>query len=154
MAPPAPPVSQSASEGALRERLCTLAEALAERESEHTAALEQAFAVSHRLHGRVLEAVDAFHSVLAARGLAHLRIRVGEPRMDDKHIRAVQFEISRGRTIALVSVKSRGEVTLVGPFKDGKTEGPCETMPWAHASTLELTLADFLERFIEQAVTP
>lgn len=154
MAPSAPPVPQPASDSELHERLRALAEALAERETEHAAALEQAFAVAHRLHGRIAEAIDAFHGVLAVRGLGHLRVRLGEPRLDDKHIRAVQFELSRGRAVALVSVRSRGEVTLVGPFQAGKTEGPCETVPWAHTSTLAGALGDFLERFFEQAMTP
>ena len=154
MAPPAPPAQHSASEGVLHERLVALAEALAEREAEHAAALEQAFALARRLRGRVAGAIDALHGVLAARGLTHLRIAIGEPRLDEKHIRAVQFELSRGRTIALVSVKSRGEVTLVGPFKAGKTEGPCEAVPWEHAGTIDAALAEFLERFVEQATTP
>lgn len=154
MAPPAPLAPQPASSSPLRERLCALAEALVEREAEHAPSLDQAFREADRLHTQVAEAVEALHGLLAERGMTHLRVALGEPRLDDKHIRAVQFELARGRTVALVSVKSRGEVTLVGPFRAGKTEGPCETVPWDQTSSLELALADFLERFIEQAMTP
>ena len=154
MPPPAPLPPQPAPSSPLSERLCALGEALAEREAEHAGALDQAFREAARLRARVAEAVNELHALLAARGMAHLRITLGEPRLDDKHIRAVQFELSRGRTVALVIVKSRGDVTLVGPFRAGKTEGPCESVPWVQASTLELTLADFLERFLELATSP
>lgn len=154
MAPPAPTAPRAAVSSPLRDHLRDLGEALAEREAEHAQALEQAWSEARRLRVLVADAVEALHSALADRGLPHLRVTVGEPRLDDKHIRAVQFELIRGRTVALVSVKSRGEVTLVGPFRAGKTEGPCETVPWEHASTLEIAMADFLERFLEQAMTP
>jgi hypothetical protein len=45
-------------------------------------------------------------------------------RTDDKHLRSVEFELSRGRYRAIVTAKSRGDVTFVGPFRTGKTEGP------------------------------
>jgi hypothetical protein len=51
-------------------------------------------------------------------------------------------------------VKSRGEVTLVGPFRDGKTEGPCKSFPFDAESELHDALGDFLEAFLEDAATP
>jgi hypothetical protein len=51
-------------------------------------------------------------------------------------------------------VKARGEVTLVGPFHAGKTEGPCKTFPFAAEAELQKALGDFLERFLAEAATP
>ena len=75
-------------------------------------------------------------------------------RADDKHLRAVQFDLTRGRYRAIVTARSRGEVTLVGPFHAGKTEGPCLTFPLDAGDDLRAALASFLERFLEEAATP
>jgi hypothetical protein len=53
-----------------------------------------------------------------------------------------------------VTVKARGEVTLVGPFHAGKVEGPCRSFPIGSDAEIETALADFLERFLEEAATP
>jgi hypothetical protein len=45
-------------------------------------------------------------------------------------------------------------VTLVGPFRTGKPEGPCKTFPWDAREELDAALGDFLERFLEEAATP
>jgi hypothetical protein len=74
-------------------------------------------------------------------------VRLGELRPDDKHVRAIEFDLSRGRHRAVVTVKSRGEVTLVGPFHAGKAEGPCKTFPFTAEAELRNALGDFLERF-------
>lgn len=153
MAPPAPS-RQPADYAALRDRLYALGRELGEREAVHAEALAEAWREARRLHGVVSHALGGLHAALAERGGEHLKVALGEPRLDEKHVRAVQFELARGRTVALVSVKSRGEVTLVGPFRSGKTEGPCRTVPWTDASALEDALAAFLELFLEQAMTP
>ncbi|MEN8182314.1 MAG: hypothetical protein ABFS46_07245, partial [Myxococcota bacterium] len=62
--------------------------------------------------------------------------------------------LRRGRHQAIVTVKSRGEVTLVGPFRSGKTEGPCRSFPYDAEEELHKALGDFLERFLEEAATP
>ena len=54
----------------------------------------------------------------------------------------------------MVTVKSRGEATLVGPFHVGKTEGPCKSFPFAAEDELRKALGDFLERFLTEAATP
>ena len=59
-----------------------------------------------------------------------------------------------GRSRAIVTVKSRGDVTLVGPFRDGKTEGPCRTFPVEAGAPLDEALVEFLEKFIEEAFRP
>ena len=110
--------------------------------------------MAQRLRSQTLAAVEAFHAGAGAAGAPHLRIEVGEPRLDDKHARAVQFELRRGRCTAIVTVKSRGDITLVGPFHQGKAEGPCRTFPFAAEGELHGALGDFLERFLEEASAP
>ena len=154
MAPPAPQAPQPAASDPLRARFLALGRALGAREAEHAEALGEAWHEARRLHGLVTDALDALHAALLEQGNAHLRVLLSDPELDAKHVRAVQFELRRGRTIGLVSVKSRGDVTLVGPFRSGKTEGPCESLAWTDAPALESALEAFLERFLEQAMTP
>jgi len=66
----------------------------------------------------------------------------------------VEFELRRGRHRAIVTAKSRGEVTLVGPFRAGKVEGPCKSFPLEAQEELHLALGEFLEQFVEEAATP
>lgn len=138
----------------LSERLARKGRELAEREREHQADLARARACAQRLHGQVADALDAFHESAAAGGAPHLRVALGEPRADDKHLRSVQFDLRRGRTAAIVTVKSRGDVTLVGPFHAGKVEGPCKTFPQDATEEVATALASFLETFLEEAATP
>ncbi len=99
-------------------------------------------------------AIQRFHEAAGRAGAPHLRVEVSDLRVDDKHVRAVEFDLSRGRYRAIVTLKSRGEVTLVGPFCAGKTEGPCRTFPFSAESELNQALAEFLEQFLEEAATP
>ena len=100
------------------------------------------------------DAVAAFHAAAEASGAPHLRVDVGPTRLDEKHVRAIEFEVRRGRHAGVVTVKARGDVTLVGPFRTGKTEGPCRTFPWDAEAEIRKALGDFLERFLEEAATP
>jgi hypothetical protein len=106
------------------------------------------------LHANVAAALERFHVAAAEAGAPHLRIELGEPRVDDKHLRAVEFELRRGRHIAIVTTKSRGDLTLVGPFQQGKTEGPCRSFPMDADREVEAALGDFLALFLEEAATP
>ena len=99
-------------------------------------------------------ALERFHAACAAAGAPHLRVEIGEVRADDKHLRAVEFDLTRGRHRAIVTAKSRGDVTLVGPFRTGKTEGPCLSFPIDAEAELRAALVSFLERFLEEAATP
>ena len=63
-------------------------------------------------------------------------------------------DLRRGRHQAIVTVKSRGEVTLVGPFRAGKVEGPCKSFPFDAEPEIEAELGSFLERFLHEAATP
>jgi len=135
-------------------RLEALGRELGAREAAHQADLARACAVADKLQARVRSALARFERAAAAAGAPQLAARVSDTRPDDKHLRAVQFDLSRGRYRAIVTVKARGDVTLVGPFHAGKTEGPCRTFPIASEAEIEAALAGFLERFLEEASTP
>jgi hypothetical protein len=139
---------------ALRDRLGSLGRELAERERPHAEGLARARKAAERLHAIVADALAAFHEAARAAGAAQLAVELGAPRTDDKHLRAVQFDLRRGRHAAIVTVKSRGEVTLVGPFRQGKDEGGCKTFPIDATAEVESALGDFLERFLAEAATP
>jgi hypothetical protein len=138
----------------LRERMAQLGRELGGREAEHGVALEEARRCAAGLRARVCDAIDGFREAVTAAGVPQLAVRVGEVRPDDKHVRAVEFDLVRGRHRAVVTVKARGEVTLVGPFHAGKTEGPCKTFPFGAEAELDKALGDFLERFLVEAATP
>jgi len=140
--------------GGLTERLAGLGREIGEREREHGESLRRAHGCAEALHRKVGEALDAFHASAAQGGAPHLRVALAEPRADDKHLRSVQFDLRRGRTVAIVTVKSRGDVTLVGPFHAGKTEGPCKTFPQDAADEIDRALGEFLESFLQEAATP
>ena len=138
----------------LGERLEALGRELGARESAFREGLARARAVADKLRDRIEEGLGRFQRAAASAGAPHLFASVSETRVDDKHVRAVQFDVSRGRHHAIVTVKARGEVTLVGPFHAGKTEGPCLTFPLDAREDLNAALASFLERFLEEAATP
>jgi hypothetical protein len=56
--------------------------------------------------------------------------------------------------VGVVVVKARGEVTLVGPFRAGKAEGPCRSLPIDANAEIESALGEFLEKLAEEAATP
>ncbi len=137
----------------LEQRLEKLGRSLAEREAGHADALAAAGRRAAALHARVATALERFHEAVLTVA-PQLEITLGDPRIDDKHLHAVEFELRRGRYRAVVTVKSRGQVTLVGPFREGKTEGPCRSFSFDADGELELALGDFLTEFVEKAATP
>jgi hypothetical protein len=137
----------------LEERLASLGRDLVERELQNKARLEATQACAKHLHDNVSSAIEAFNSVVE-RDAAQLTVSLSEPRVDDKHLHAVQFELARGRHRAIVTIKSRGEVTLVGPYRTGKTEGPCRSFPTDAEAEIGEALAEFLAEFIEEAASP
>ena len=138
----------------LRARLETLGREIGGREASHAAAVEEAWRCAARLRAWVADALAGFQAGAAKSGASHLAIDVSEPRLDDKHLRSVQFDVRRGRHVAIVTLTSRGDVTLVGPFKVGNAEGPCFSFPANADAELCRALEDFLARFLEQATTP
>ncbi len=157
---------------ALCERMAAAGRELGAREAPHRAALDTARQRCLALHEHVCAAVDAFHAAAAAAGAPHLRIAVGDPKLDEKRVRALEFEVRRGRYVGLVVVKGKGVVTLVGPFRRGKPEEPCRSFRFRVAeqvaegtsqdagvaadadAELGAALGDFLERFVQEAMTP
>ncbi len=142
------------STGPLSDRLARVGQALGEREAEHRGAVAEAWRRAQVLRGEVAQALESFHQAAAKAGAPQLAIRLGETHTDDKHVRSVEFDVTRGRHRAIVTVKSRGEVTLVGPFHVGKVEGPCKSFPYGAEDELGAALGDFLEKFLEAAATP
>ena len=138
---------------ALDERLTAVARQLVEREGQHSADLDRARVCAQKLHERLAAALEGFHAQVMP-SAPQLALTLGEPRVDEKHLHAVQFELERGRYRAIVTVKSRGEVTLVGPFRKGGVEGPCRSFPVAAEADIEVALEDFVLAFIEEAATP
>jgi rubrerythrin len=138
----------------LRDRLRALGQELAAREAEHRVALDEARQRAAGLRAEVAEALAGWREAVSAAGAPQLAVTLGELRPDDKHVRAVEFNLARGRHRAVVTVKARGEVTLVGPFHAGKTEGPCKSFPFDAEEEIRKALGDFLERFLAEAATP
>src|SRR5262245_3930890 len=106
-------------------RLASLGRRLGERESAHANGLGTARREAEVLRAQVERALERFHAAAAESGAPHLRVALGDVRTDDKHLRSVEFDLVRGRHKAVVTAKSKGELTLVGPFRIGKEEGPC-----------------------------
>ena len=136
----------------IEQRLTSLGERLVEREGAEAPHREEAHRVASRLHSRVERALDAYHDAVSS--VSSLKVSLSEPRLDDKHLHAIEFDLERGRHRAIITIKQRGEVTLVGPFRQGKSEGPCRSFPFAAEDEIEQALGDFLCRFIEAAVSP
>ncbi len=142
-----------AGEG-LNEHLARLGAELGAREAAHRDALKRAEDQAQELHALVAEALDRFHAAAARAGAPHFRVELSTPTLDQKHIRSIEFALTRGRWRGIVTVKSRGEVTLVGPFREGKTEGPCRSFPCAASEEIQGALGEFLARFVEEAASP
>ena len=137
----------------LNDRIEAIAHDVAKREATHSEAIAEARAKAEELHGRVEAAISRFNETLA-KSVPYLRVEVSPPRIDDKHLHAVEFNLERGRHRAVITVKSKGEVTLVGPFRSGKKEGPCRSFPVDDGEEIEDALGDFLERFLHEATSP
>ncbi len=135
-------------------RMTQLGRTLGTREAAHADGLERARVCIGVLRDAVEAALESFHAAVTAAGAPHLRVTVGDIRTDDKHLRSIEFDLVRGRYKAIVTAKSRGDVTLVGPFRLGSVEGPCLTFPFDSGEELDQALTTFLESFLEEAATP
>jgi len=138
----------------LDERLEELGRLLGKREAPHAQALERARARAEQLRADIARALEGFLEAAHATGAAFMEAEVSAVRPDDKHLRAFQFELCRGHHCAIVTVKSRAEVTLVGPFRVGKAEGPCRSFPLEESDEFAASLLDFVSSFVEQAASP
>jgi hypothetical protein len=138
----------------LSSRLARLGRRLGEREAEHRSDIERARAEAEKIHAQAETALGVFHRAVADAGAPHLEIALGKVQTDDKHLRSVEFDLTRGQHRAIVICKSKGEVTYVGPFRMGKNEGPCRKLAFGAVAECDAALADLLERFLEEAATP
>jgi hypothetical protein len=138
----------------LDERLEQLGVEIGQREAPHAVALDAARLRAESLQASVAGAISRFNDAVAEQGARQMRVTVSPVRPDDKHLRSFEFELFRGRHRAIVTVKSRAEVTLVGPFRTGKAEGPCRSFPLAPSAEFDQALCEFLASFVEDAATP
>ncbi|MBW2240870.1 MAG: hypothetical protein JRH01_02705 [Deltaproteobacteria bacterium] len=136
----------------LRERLAAKGVALAQREEEHKGGLDEARKRADVLRTRVDEGLEGYAQAIV--GAPHLQVTLGPVHPDEKHVRAVEFQVARGRFRGLFIVKAKGELTLVGPFRSGRTEGPCQSFPWDANTEIDEAVAVFLESFLEEATAP
>ena len=81
----------------LEARLAEVGRRLGEREASHSQTLAAARSRAETLRAEVARALEAFHAGAAGAGAPQLRVVLGEVRLDDKHARAVQFDLARGR---------------------------------------------------------
>jgi hypothetical protein len=137
----------------LNDRVEALARQLATRETNHAEAIEKAQYKAAELHREVSAAIEHFNAIVG-QSVPHLEVGVSTPRVDDKHLHAIEFDLERGAHRGVVTVKAKGEVTLVGPFRRGKAEGPCRSFAFGAQADLDDALGDFLERFLEEAAAP
>lgn len=150
-----PPVGEEQSEEqSLGSRLAALGRSLGEREADHRGELDAARSCAESLRADIALALSKFHAAAAEAGAPHLQVELSDVRLDDKHLRAVEFDLVRGCHKAVIVAKCRGELTLVGPFRKGKAEGPCHSFPIDARQEIQHALASFLERFLEEAATP
>lgn len=142
----------------LEARLAERGRALVERERKHADALARARRVADALHALVARALVAYHREVAS--APHLAVELGDVRPDAKHLHAFEFDVHRGRHRAIVVAKSRGDVTLVGPFHIGKDEGPCRRIGFTEIDAtspgeeLAVAVGELLESFLEEATAP
>ncbi len=138
----------------LEDALGQLGKTLGEREAAHAADLDAARRKAVELHARVDAALVHYHTAIDRAGASHLRVQLTEPRLDEKHVRSYEFDLRRGRHRGLFVLKSRGELTLVGPFRTGKAEGPCRSFPIEASAEIEFALVEFVSSFLEEASSP
>ena len=139
---------------ALADQLEEIGRRLGTRESAQAKELERIKRRAQELHARVQAGLEGFRRGTLEAGAAHLAVTLSDPRIDDKHFHSVQFDLTRGRHRVVITTKSKGEVTLVGPFKAGKQEGPCTSISLDDDDAIDAALVEVLSEFLETAFTP
>lgn len=145
----------------IRQRALQQGRTLGEREAGQALLLEDARRLAGEFRDWVERGVASFQQGLRESGATHLcdesLFRISPLEIDAKHIRAVGFSLQRGRYKICIVVKTKGSVTLVGPFQLGKKEGPCRKFPVPTEERalheFEAALADLLTAFFEAALT-
>ena len=134
-------------------RFRKLAEELASRDPGLPARLREVREAARDLRELAFQAVEAFRERAAELGAPYLgNVEVSAVEPDEKHVDCVQFRVSRGRTelLCIAIASAGGKVRLVGPFKRGKTEGPCADAP-LRGPEVEHALEDRVERLLREA---
>ena len=135
------------------ERFRKLADELAGRDPGLTQRLRDVRDAARDLRELAWEAIEVLRERAAEIGapyLGNLEVSAVEP--DAKHLDAVQFTVSRGRTeLACIAIaRGPGKVRLVGPFQRGKQEGPCAELP-LRGPEVEKALEDGIEALVRAA---
>jgi hypothetical protein len=132
-------------------RFAELARELAQRDRDLPAGLDAAARGAEALRAHAEACVEVFRAAAIAEGARHLAdLVVGPVAPDEKHVDCVSFGVARGRFQVVCVAKARGAVTLVGPFKRGKTEKPCSDYGLEGAE-VRGALEDLLLRLIRVA---
>jgi hypothetical protein len=129
-----------------------LAAALAARDRELPKQLDEARPAFEALRQHAADCVQAFVRAARANGAEHLtHICVDPVEPDDKYVDCLQFRVRRGYwEVVCVSRTSKATVTLVGPFRRGKPERPCQDHPLL-GDQAGPALEDLLLRLLREA---
>jgi hypothetical protein len=130
-----------------------LAEDLARQHGDLPRWLASARSAAEDLRAQAQACIDAFLARARTLGAEQLGgVRVSPVGYDQKHVDCVQFSIERGRNLLLcvaIANAQGGKMRLVGPFKQGKAEGPCGDFPLRGPELeqgLELRMLDLLRQ--------
>lgn len=136
------------------ERFSELADELAARDPDAPARLEAARAPIERLRERADRAVQAFVARAEQLGASHLtHVEVSEVLPDEKYVDCWSYRIRRGRheLLCIAVAGASPKIRIVGPFRRGKTEGPCADHEIGAPQT-EADLLDRIEELLREAV--
>jgi len=130
-------------------RIETIAREVAAREAGREQAREDAHDLAEWLRMQMSSLRTRFLDAAGAAGVNHLDlIEITSVEPDDKSIRAFQFKVRRGRYEATVVSKDRGETMMVGPYKRGEQEGPCNPIHHEDSEPNRELLAGNLESLL------
>jgi hypothetical protein len=135
------------------DRFARLAEELAAGDPEVPVRLESIRGPVERLRQAAAHAVDAFVARAQELGASHLaHVDVSEVLPDEKHVDCLSFRVRRGRfeLLCIAVAGASPKIRTVGPFRRGKTEGPCADYDLA-APQIEGELADRIEELLREA---
>ena len=109
-----------------QKRFEQLAAALARRDRELARELEPVRRALESVRETLGTSVRTFVETARAAGAEHLaHVEVGPVEPDEKHVDCLQVKVRRGRWEIVCVGKTRGVVTVVGPYRRGKPEQPC-----------------------------
>ena len=135
----------------MEKRFSALAHELATRDRDLGPGLEDARQGARRLRAHAAGCIAEFAAAATSCWAPHLaEIEVGSVEPDEKHVDCIQFKVRRGRFEIVCVAKAKGKVTLVGPYKRGKSEKPCRDFALEGEAVLG-TLEDLLVELITAA---